>query len=720
MRARGCWGRLAAILAAAAAVAPAAADQAVWLRPEWTARRVCDVTVKPSGQPGAEVGAVTFYSGGLLKPDGSDVRVAVKGTRLVPHRVLQIGPGDRVRVAFEIAANESRYFVYYGNPAAEAPKPWEPERGVLLEARLWPGGDFTKFKQVQQAWPKAKPLGADFVSHVSLGFNPFADSDRHVVFHYVGWFVPPKAGEYEIATSSGDGSWVLIDGKEVVSWPGPHSQSGHARHVGKCVLTAKVHRLDYWHVKADGPMVAVAAWNAPGEKRFEAIPPKAFLPVSEAALVELDLRGETMVADFFPERAGETWWPDQYAQTIRFANLSRGVNLQRGGRFDWDFGDGQKGTGPTPSHVYLAPGDYTVTLKASRGTQSNTFRTKIRVERDWWKQTERKIDPPKAYAEQVAAYDLKALDLASLALAVSLFEHEKMTGPLAAAASELALNRKKVPDGALKSTCLLLGRALREAKRGEEAVAAYRQVETRLKAPSDKAEVAVQIPETLLDDLYRYDEARKEYQRVLKAYASVGADLEVRRAQIGMGDIYRHAGDFAKAQAAYRAAAAIRVTAGSANEMAVRIGTLARYVEEYTRERDWEFVQQYLKDWAWEFPEEKLSGHWSLLRAQALVTQGDREEALREAMDVTAANPHSPYAVRLLILGGECLSFLGRKDQARALLQTAVDDYPEDPDQDHAREILQTLGGQAKPEAKEPAAGKPPAEKPAARPRPAG
>jgi TolA-binding protein len=102
------------------------------------------------------------------------------------------------------------------------------------------------------------------------------------------------------------------------------------------------------------------------------------------------------------------------------------------------------------------------------------------------------------------------------------------------------------------------------------------------------------------------------------------------------------------------------------------------------------------------------------------VTQGDREEALREAMDVTAANPHSPYAVRLLILGAECLSFLGRKDQACALLQTAVDDYPEDPDQDHAREILQTLGGQAKPEAKEPAAEKPPAEKPAARPRPAG
>lgn len=34
--------------------------------------------------------------------------------------------------------------------------------------------------------------------------------------------------------------------------------------------------------------------------------------------------------------------------------------------FTWDFGDGSAGSGPTPAHIYAAPGLYVVTLKATR------------------------------------------------------------------------------------------------------------------------------------------------------------------------------------------------------------------------------------------------------------------------------------------------------------------------------------------------------------------
>jgi MYXO-CTERM domain-containing protein len=36
--------------------------------------------------------------------------------------------------------------------------------------------------------------------------------------------------------------------------------------------------------------------------------------------------------------------------------------------YAWDFGDGEKGTGATPTHVYAAAGDFFVTLVVNDGT----------------------------------------------------------------------------------------------------------------------------------------------------------------------------------------------------------------------------------------------------------------------------------------------------------------------------------------------------------------
>ena len=681
-----------------AATAPVVADQAPWLDPAWTVRRVVGAVVEDTGQAGGEVAVCAFYTGGMAKPDASDVRVAINGRRLVGHRVLQAGPADLVRVAFEALPNITRYYIYYGNPGAPPPTPWEIQRGVLLEARQWVLADRpAALPVIEAAWQKARPVGADFVSHISFGHHPFAADGTPTVFHYTGWFIPPRPGTYSIATSSDGGSWVVIDGRPVVAWPGPHGPVRDARHAQDVVLTQALHRIDYWNVSHSGRTMMVAAWKAPGDNQYRAIPPAVFLPVAGAKLVEVDLKGETLVADFFAEHADEAWWPSRYAVRMAFRNLSKVVTVGRSGRFDWDFGDGQTSAELEPTHVYLAPGDYTVSLKASRATLSNTFRTNVRVERDWFNQASRDVTPIARYAEAVARYDLAKLDVRNLVLAVDLFNHQKMQQPLIAAAAELTLKRDGVLEKDLVDNGLLLGRTLRAAGRADEALRAYRSIEPRIKAGRRRAEIAVQIGETLRTDLLRYDEAEKEYQRVLKTYTTTaGAEAELRRAHIGLGDVWRHRGDGEKAREAYAAAAAIRLTFQPPNVVAVRVGTLARYVEEYTRERQWEWAFQFSDDWAWEFPLDKLKGHWSLLRAKALLARGDRPAALREAMDLLGASPDSTYAVRLLMFAAECHVADGQTDKARLLLQTAVEDYPEDGDQDAARARLQALGGPVK------------------------
>lgn len=678
---------------ALAPVAAALADQAPWLSPEWAARRVVDV--KAAATPGEGVAVAEFFSGGLAKPDGTDVRVAVRGRQPVGHRVLQAGPGDFFRVAFATSPQESRYYLYYGNPKAAAPDAWEPRRGVLLEVRRWPGGRADTLAQVQAAWAKAEAVGADFVGNVSFGFNPFGPSDMAAIYRYVGWFLPPKAGTYMMDLSSNGGAWLLVNGQEAVAWPGNHPPSGHARRAKPVAVTQTTQRLDFWNVNEAGTMLNLVAWQMPGTDPFVAIPPEVFLSVARATLVETDLPGERLVADFFADFASETWWSDRYAVRMRFRNLTKGVNPQQGGRFEWDFGDGQTSTLPSPAHVYLAEGDYDVSLRCSRAVDSHTFRTKVRVERSWWKQTQAAVDPPAKYAEEASRYDFARLDVRGLLAAVDLFEHENLSLSLAAAAAEL-VKRPGVEEVTLHRVGLLLGEHRRKAGQPDAALAACRDLEGRLKAPSRKADAAVQIGETLLRDLGRPDEAEKEYARVLKTYAAGGAEAALRRAHIGLGDIWRRRGDGEKARQAYAAATAIRVVAYAPHEAAVRVGTLARYVEEYTRERQWEWAFKFLDDWAWEFPQGKLDGHWSYLRAKALVAHDEAPASLQEAMDLLAANPASAYAVRLLMLAAECHVAAKQPDKARLLLQTAVEDYPEDAYQAEARKRLDVLGGPVK------------------------
>jgi len=186
-----------------------------------------------------------------------------------------------------------------------------------------------------------------------------------------------------------------------------------------------------------------------------------------------------------------------------------------------------------------------------------------------------------------------------------------------------------------------LAQNLRDAGQYQDAIRAYERLEQRLRRRDRKATVAVQIGETLLRDLHQDDAAEKAYRRVLETYKQGGAAWELR-----LGDIWRHRGKGQEARKAYQAARDIEVAPRSPNIEAVRVGTLARYVEEYTREQDWEYAFKYLQDWAWEFPLAKLEGNWSLLRARALLAKGDRQAALREALDLTGASPDSPYAVR--------------------------------------------------------------------------
>lgn len=230
------------------------------------------------------------------------------------------------------------------------------------------------------------------------------------------------------------------------------------------------------------------------------------------------------------------------------------------------------------------------------------------------------------------------------------------------------------------------------ANRATDALTAYRRAEAKCGSRRRSAMAATRAAEVLADSLNRPAEAEKEFRRVLAEYA--GAPKEaLRDAHIGLGNVACRRGDTDAALTAFRAAEAISVGGLASKNPTLRVSSLARYVEEYIRTRDFESADEFVATWYREFPSERVNGRAPLLEARLRHAQERYEEVLRIAGELVGVNRDSPFAADLLMLSAEASLKLNRRLDARRALAQVVDDYPESPRHAEAGELLRKLGG---------------------------
>jgi len=681
------------VVVAAAAVAALGGPSDRWLDAEATVRRIVTCEPTATGLPGDDVAVVTFYTGGLAARDGKDVRVfaASAEPRLVPHRVIMEGPGDRLRIAFATPPGVRRYHVYYGNPGAGAPaEVLDVRRGVLYEVRAGEASNAVRVDQIQRAFSRAAPQGAAFVDNIFFGFNPFGPSEGYLS-HFVGYLNIKRPGEYRIATTSDDCSFVLIDDKPVIGWGGVHGAVADARHNAPVMLGRGLHKLDYWHAQGGGGTVAEAAWRLPGRDRFEVIPKEAFAPVAFAALEEIQIKGQRISPDFIATRAGESFHDDFYPVRVEFQNLSspgKAPNMT----CQWDFGDGQTSTEQSPSHVYLRHGTYKVRLTVTWGPQKASVTNSVVVERNWWKQSMNVIEPLRAYAKVAAAYDFAKLDAASLVHAVDLFNRAGRTADRRRALETLIFKASGVTERDMWEHAEQLAELCRRDRRHDDAVKVYRRAEAAMGSARGKAAAAIASGRVFLDDLNRAAEAEGEFRRALKDYASAPRGV-LRDARIGVGDVACKRGDSDAAMKAYREAEKIPVGGLASKNPTLRVSSLARYVEEYIRTRDFDSAEEFIQTWYREFPSHRVRGQAPLMEARLEFARERYDKVMQVAGDLVSVNRDSAFAPEVLFLSAEAALQLDRRDDARRSLAQIVDDYPEFHRHNEAAELLKKLGG---------------------------
>ncbi len=647
-----------------------------WWNYEWKCRR--PVTL-PKSEPtrlgGDDIAVVHMPTGGKMRPDASDIRVTTITRREMPSRVLMTGPGDEVRVAFAIQAGVTQYFVYYGNPnPPQQARKLAIRRGVLLSEWKFPGGSATTLDKARAVLKKVDTfIGRDFLDRIFLGHSPFGPTQA-VTRTFEAYLKVPKTGTYIFSTSSQNASFLTLDDKLVVANGGNHGPQRDIRKRGQAYLKAGVHKLTFYHCSPWGAPVAVVAWQPPREKRMRVIPPGAFAPVVRGQAGAMEEIGKAAV-DFTPVHAGEAFMANRYYQRYSFQAVQTGSAVgKQVVEWTWDFGDGERATGAAVEHVYFLDAMRTVTLTGLTRTGTLVRTNTIYVTRPWRTVTHNRLDSLRDHAAIVAKYRFKKLDSLSMVEAVNLL---KRTGRI---------------EGLLKVGAAFVARGSADKKAAAylvpiyaEALLAAGQADTALKAllagakletyTAGRAELLVRAGQVCVEHLSDARKGMALFSEVVSKYGALSTSIWVRRARIGIGDVWRLTGEQAKARTAYAAAGTRSVRKGGGQ--ALTRGDFARQIEDYIRRRDLEAAANTLDKWADALPADKLDGYWSLLRARMLVRKKSYLVAAREAEILVRVTPTSHHAPELLMLAADAYRQAGKPIAADATLKRVLTEYAE-------------------------------------------
>ncbi|MGW8257547.1 MAG: PKD domain-containing protein, partial [Thermoguttaceae bacterium] len=710
---------------------------------DFNARRIVTIPQRKS----YNVVVTDFYHHGEISADGANLVVATRG-QLVPCKILQLGPGDFCRLAFQPIEGRSEYEILYGGkPPGELPPAWTSQDGLLLETRHFRKCNLRNLDSIRKVFQRSAVYGADYVDGVFQQGNPFSLNRKGFFSKYSGYFNVPKQGKYGFWTSSRDASFLLIDDKLLSAAPGRHGPMRRALPGTRkdVELSPGAHKFEYYHV-AVGPraVMSVAFEPNPTDQtpRPQLIPPEVFNAQRVAHLParDLSLRNSKLSPDFIMLIDGEALLPDESMPLIDvlFSDLSP-ETLIKHGKAHWDFGDGQTSDELNPEHVYLRPGLYTVKHSFRLPGNSKTFEIANRLEIDrpslYSKEKPHELD---YYLKLLETYDPRKLDADSLRRLVLAYQSEatqmriRAEDALSAPADpnlnpddpKAKLRAKKDSEFFMANARVYLTRAFRSgitAFHGEstaegdedlmklarlldsiarcglgnsaEALQIWQGAVGRVKTPESKAECQLAAADILVNDLLQVKQAKPLLEEAAARMEKTGkkeGSLHSTLARIE-GDYFAAVGNGPAARKAYAKAEKLLPAQRKFIESTAVQGAHSRATEEFIRTGQLDRAAEELRAWQREFPTDKIDGYLTLMQARYWAAREKYVQAIAQTQRIQTINPDSAYVDRLLFLAADCQMRLGHKDRAVAKLHLLEKNCPGSPLLPLARKNLSVL-----------------------------
>ncbi len=651
--------RLPAVLSFLCLTLPTAA-RASWFDSEWHFRRPIQIAPVASFDNHLTC-QVEFYTDGHALPGGEDVRVATEDGKLVASQVLTAGPGDRMRVVFDVKKDVRDYAVYFGNPKpAPVPKGLDELKntgGLLLESRQWTGGTVNNFETIEKSWDRSKPtFGRIMIDRPFIGYNPFGDQEQWIS-KMTGSLLAPEDGDFTLAMAVDDEGGFYLDGKPALF---AHLGGADIRFHTTLHMTKGPHEFVLYQVNFAAVGFVSVGWRKPSAGKVEVIPAAAFGTCLNALPGTMEEHNKVLVADFIPTHVGECFLNDGYAFRYHFAAKTKQGLVNK---VLWDFGDGQTSTQGECDHVYLHEAVYTVKLTAHAGANQDVQSNRVVIGRDYAHVIDTHQDTPATESDFVKDYNLASVSADTLPRLLALHLIADRLDAALTVGNAVAASRVTGGGTAELKPLLALEKQLLNADRVDSAIGVFELV------PTDSATQPGAAFEAGALSLWWTGDADRAVKLLRPYQGNPRPDL-----RLLYGKALLLSGHVDEGRQILESLASKM----PASRKAALSGAAARSVEYFITEKEADAGDAAWDKWMTRFPDDFLEGYSIVLRTRLMELRNRKPAAAKLAEAFAMALPKSSYAPQLL---DRASKLLASSDPARSasLRRLLKQQYPEDP-----------------------------------------
>ncbi len=632
--------------------------------------------------PGAgEAAQVDVTLAGRTTPDGTDLRLVDASGKQQPFVIVYHDPLLQTLLAVKVPDGKAaRLWLYFGHVRAQkisTTQPdarvagWETRAGVMLRT----------YAKAKPAYPKTLPEllkmvgearqdGGGFVAGISQGHNLFGGSDQYLSV-YDGYLRIDRPGSYGFCTASADGSWINVNDKPVVQWPGPHDWGGseHGQISGTIDLQKGIARIKYYHEAGAGPQMAFMGWKPSGQERFVPVPNEQWIKVRQATASSYESPKKPLLAIPQVEVVSTYWLPDTIGKQIALVRVSdrSTTRAEKIAQVKWNFGDGLEAEGPKQEHVYFRMGRPTIELSVSDSDGNrdsiacapNIFLLDVQA-------ADVHVGNAETYAKEAADYDAQKMPREDLSLYVEFWQRLERWDRFVPAAKLYVQRFADAPDAgeiAARAAHLCAEPLAFDPKLADFL---YEQALARISDSEPREKLLLGRAKNLAFGLDKFDEAKAIYEKVRETpRGRKPGRNSARAATIGLGDIALLGGDLAAARDQYTRAEQMtdRKSPDQATELA-KLGSYPWAVDDYLARSEYDEALDTLDEWENGFPLQKLEGTSLLLRGKVLFIRKPCEPALKYLELAEIVNPTGPQVPEAVWLRANCLMALNKTPEA--------------------------------------------------------